>query len=122
MYENTWKCGELMLYFSPSDGGYIKKNLIEYVSQAHVREKTVILIGSYQFKPFNVFRHRSRRYNDNVYTGGGCTQLVHGRSRMTIDPRIPTAPGRETSGFHQPQTLLAPSARRRAVFGELHKG
>ena len=34
--------------------------------------------------------------------GGGGTQFVHGRSRMTIDPRIPTMPGRSTSGFHQP--------------------
>ena len=34
--------------------------------------------------------------------GGQCTQFVHGRSRMTIDPRIPTMPGRSTSGFHQP--------------------
>ena len=33
---------------------------------------------------------------------GGRTQFVHGRSRMTIDPRIPTMPGRSTSGFHQP--------------------
>ena len=34
--------------------------------------------------------------------GGGCTQFVHGHSRMTIDPRILTMPGRSTSGFHQP--------------------
>ena len=33
---------------------------------------------------------------------GGCTQFEHGRSRMTTDPRIPTMPGRSTSGFHQP--------------------
>ena len=33
--------------------------------------------------------------------GGRCTQFVHGRSRMTIDPRILTMPGRSTSGFHQ---------------------
>ena len=32
----------------------------------------------------------------------GGTQFVHGRSRMTIDPRISTMPGRSTSGFHQP--------------------
>ena len=32
----------------------------------------------------------------------GCTQFVHGRSRMTIDPRIPTMPKRSPSGFHQP--------------------
>ena len=24
-YENTWKCGELKLYFSPSAGGWKKK-------------------------------------------------------------------------------------------------
>ena len=34
--------------------------------------------------------------------GGGGTPLVHGRGRMTIDPRIPTMPGQSTSGFHQP--------------------
>ena len=27
---------------------------------------------------------------------------LHGRSRMIIDPRIPTMPGRSTSGFHRP--------------------
>ena len=32
------------------------------------------------------------------------TQFVHGRSHMTIDPRIPTIPGRSTTGFHQPGT------------------
>ena len=35
----------------------------------------------------------------NPSGGGGCTQFVHGRCRMTIDPRIPTMPGRSTSGF-----------------------
>ena len=34
--------------------------------------------------------------------GEGGTQFVHGRSRMAIDPRIPTLPERSTSGFHQP--------------------
>ena len=27
---------------------------------------------------------------------------MHGRTRMTIDPRIPTMPGRSMSGFHRP--------------------
>ena len=55
--------------------------------------------------------------------GGGCTQFVQGRSRMTIGPRISTMPGRSTSGFPQPgKTLLAPSATRREVFGEPHGG
>ena len=31
----------------------------------------------------------------------GGAQFVHGRSRMTIDPRIPIMPGRRTSGFYQ---------------------
>ena len=31
--------------------------------------------------------------------GGGGTQVVHGRSRMTIDPRIPTMAGWSTPGF-----------------------
>ena len=33
--------------------------------------------------------------------GGGCTQFVRGRSRMTVDPRIPTMRGWSTWGFHQ---------------------
>ena len=36
-----------------------------------------------------------------ISTGEG-TQFVHDRSRMTIDPRIPTVTGRTTTGFHQP--------------------
>ena len=31
--------------------------------------------------------------------GGGGIQFVRGRSRMTIDPRIPAMPGRSTSDF-----------------------
>ena len=33
---------------------------------------------------------------------GGGTQFGHGRSRMAIDPRIPTMPGRSTLVFHHP--------------------
>ena len=35
--------------------------------------------------------------------GGGwgiVLDRMHGRSRMTIDPSIPTTPGRSTCGFH----------------------
>ena len=28
--------------------------------------------------------------------------IMHDRSRMTVDPCIPTMPGRSTSGFHRP--------------------
>ena len=33
--------------------------------------------------------------------GGGALILMHGRSGMTIGPRIPTMPGRRTSGVHR---------------------
>ena len=46
--------------------------------------------------------------------------FMSGRSRMTIDPRTPTMPARRVSSTGQ--TLLAPSAKRREVFGELHEG
>ena len=41
--------------------------------------------------------------------GGGVLDIMHGRSRMTIDLRIPTMPERSTSGFHPPRGhCLAP--------------
>ena len=43
--------------------------------------------------------------------GGGGTQFVHGRSRMTVYPRIPTMPGRSTSGYHQPGRRFLHQAR-----------
>ena len=44
--------------------------------------------------------------------GGACTQFMNGRSRMAVDPRIPTMPGRSTSGFHQPGRHFLRQARR----------
>ena len=58
--------------------------------------------------------------------GGGGSQFVHGLSRMTIDLRIPTMPGRITSGFHQPDRHCLHQARRAVrcsasrMKGELH--
>ena len=48
---------------------------------------------------------------------------MRGRGRrVAIDLRIPTMPGRSTSGFDRPgrRWLLAPSTKRRAVLGESH--
>ena len=39
------------------------------------------------------------RERDGEVRGGGCTQFVHDRGPMIVDPRIPTMPGRSTSGF-----------------------
>ena len=53
----------------------------------------------------------------------GGTHVMHGRCRMTIDHRIPTTPGRSTSGFHRPgRQCLQKSAKRREVCGELQGG
>ena len=47
---------------------------------------------------------------------------MHGRSRMTIDPRVPTLPRTEHVGFSPTrQALLAPTAKLRDVFGEPHE-
>ena len=46
--------------------------------------------------------------------------IMHGRSRVNRDSRIPTKPGRVS---HRPnQTLLAPRAKRREVSGESQEG
>ena len=53
--------------------------------------------------------------------GGGVLIIMHGRSRMTIDPRIYYA-GTEHVGFSPTrQKLLTRSAKRREVLGELHE-
>ena len=67
---------------------------------------------------------RRDRWEDG---GGG----KNGRSRMTTDPRIPTMPGRSTSGFHRPGRRwrkggggeLAPLGRKnRSVPGDKGEG
>ena len=51
---------------------------------------------------------------------------MHGRSRVTIDPRTPTMPGRSTPGFHQPgrhclhQARSAVRCSASRMKGELH--
>ena len=68
----------------------------------------------------DIMHGRSRMMIEGVK---GVLDIIHGRSRMHINPRLPTMPGRSTWGFSPTrQTLLAPSAKRRQVFGESHKG
>ena len=55
----------------------------------------------------------SRSSLTTSHSGGErCTHVTHGRSRMTIDPRIPTMPGQRTSGFHRPGKHCLHQARR----------
>ena len=46
----------------------------------------------------------------------GVVDIMHGLSRMTLDARIPTMPGR-SKYVRIEQTLLAPSAKRCGVLG-----
>ena len=43
--------------------------------------------------------------------GGGALDIVHGGSRLIIDPHTPTMPGRSTSGFCRPGRHCLHSAR-----------
>ena len=55
--------------------------------------------------------------------GGAGTHFM--RSRITIDPRLPTMPGQSTSGFHSRggrHRVNRARAKRREVFGEAHEG
>ena len=54
---------------------------------------------------------------------GGVLDIMHGRSRMITDPRIPTLPGRSTSSFHRPgRHCLYHTRKGREVSGESHEG
>ena len=50
-------------------------------------------------------------------TGGGVLNIMNDRIRMAIDPRIPTMPGRSTSGVHRPGRQL-----RMALLGQKKSG
>ena len=52
--------------------------------------------------------------------GGGGTQFVHGRSRMIIDPRIRTMPGRRV--FTNQADIACTKREVCKVFGESHEG
>ena len=59
--------------------------------------------------------------------GRGVLDIIRGRSRMTIDPGLPTMPGRSTSGFHQLgrqclcQVRSAVSSSASPMYGEPHR-
>ena len=54
------------------------------------------------FLPIYRGRYESPLPRSPMTSGGGCVlDIVHGRSRMTIDPRIPTMPGWSMLGFHR---------------------
>ena len=52
----------------------------------------------------------------------GCTHVMHGGSRMTVAPSHPHTAGKEHVEYSpNGRALLAPSAKRREVFGESHE-
>ena len=55
--------------------------------------------------------------------GGGVRVVMHGRSRMTIDPGILIMPGQSTSGIHRPvRYCLHQAPKRRTVSDESYGG
>ena len=72
--------------------------------------------GTYCTSPEN--RDHRVGIDRRVWGEAGCTHALHARSRTTIDPRIPTVPGRSTSGFRQPGRhwlAIPPHYRRRTL-------
>ena len=49
--------------------------------------------------------------------GGACTLSMYSHSHLTINPRIPTLPGRSTSNFHRPGGCCMFQARSAVKFG-----
>lgn len=47
--------------------------------------------------------HKFHRLGVQAKGGGGVLILIHGRSRMNIDSRMPTMPGWSTPGFYRPE-------------------
>ena len=53
--------------------------------------------------------HSIEEHLEDKRDRGGSTRIMHGRSRMTLDPRIPTMPDRARWVSTDRQTSLAPS-------------
>ncbi|CAN0256107.1 unnamed protein product, partial [Laminaria digitata] len=48
----------------------------------------------------------------------GVLVIMHGRGRMTVDPRIPTIPGRGTSVFRRPGRQWVPRSGGRRLWAQ----
>ena len=100
-----------------SQGGYVLLVLCSADSggachRCHRRENTVryALWSPYEFRRTAVHELRARATPWGL-SRGGVLHIMHGRSRMTINPRIPIMPGRSTSGFHRPRRHCLHQAR-----------
>lgn len=64
----------------------------------HFEDDSPLCYGTNSLAPSVPYRFRFRRRGKE----GGVFVIVDGRSRKTIDPRVPTASERSTPGFHRP--------------------
>ena len=73
-------------------------------------------------RPPEDHKKKQRQRSKNGGCGGAvCAHVMHDRSRM-IRPSHPHNAGTENVGFSPTrQALLAPSSKRREVFGESHE-
>ena len=77
-----------------------------------------------------IFSPRSERKETREYRNeeakacgeGGAIVIMHGRSRMDIDPRVPTMPGREGGGCSPTRQTLHQAQKRREAIGGSHEG
>ena len=66
-----------------------------------------------QFLHAGVIKGREGRCGCRSWVWGS-KHVVHGRSRMAIDPRVPTMPGRSTVGFPPTRQTLRACTKRQA--------
>ena len=96
-----------------------RSNFVSAVDTEDPRTSVVVHL----YEPYIGACRRMNRFLEVGGGGMGCAHVMHGRGRMTMEPCIPTMPGRSTSGFSPTkQTLPAPTAKRREVLGESHEG
>ena len=82
-----------------------------------VRSLRTFRVNLYRRTPPTEIPNPVRDTNQAMYRGRGVfdrrdmLDFMHGRSRMTIDPRNPAVPGLSMSGFHRPGRHCLPLAR-----------
>ena len=74
---------------------------VRFGSGPHERNGPVPAVAGYGAEVAREVQSK-KRCPRGVCGRGGVLIIRHGHSRMTIDARTPTMPGKSTSGFHRP--------------------
>ena len=69
----------------------------------HIHRQSLADVASMKTSATNVTQKQVALCHERAtLSARGCTHVMQGRSRMTIDPGMATIPGRSTSSFHRP--------------------